>query len=59
MEGDELTLMEWTDGVLSLARERLMQIDARVRRMLRERPLFSLIGAAALGCLAGRIMSRR
>jgi len=35
MEGDELTLMEWTDGVLSLARERLMQIDTRVRRMLR------------------------
>jgi hypothetical protein len=59
MEGDELTLMEWTDGVLSLARERLLELDRRVRRVLRERPLLSLLGAAAFGCLAGRIMSRR
>jgi len=59
METDQTTLMEWSDDVFAWGREYLMQIDGRVRRMLRERPLLSLIGVAAFGCLAGRFMSRR
>lgn len=59
METDDVSVLEWSDDVLAWAREYVMQIDLRVRRMLRERPLLSLIGAAAFGCLAGRVMSRR
>jgi len=59
MQTDEMTVMEWTDDVVAWGREYLMQIDGRVRRMLRERPLLSLIGVAAFGCLAGRVLSRR
>jgi hypothetical protein len=59
METDEMTVLEWSDDMIAWAREYVMQIDVRVRRMLRERPLLSLIGAAAFGCLAGRVMSRR
>jgi hypothetical protein len=59
METDDVTVLEWTDDMLAWGREYVMQIDVRVRRMLRERPLLSLIGVAAFGCLAGRFMSRR
>ena len=54
-----MTVLEWTDDMVAWAREYVMQIDVRVRRMLRERPLLSLVGVAAFGCLAGRVMSRR
>jgi len=59
MEDDDLGFIQWTDDTLTWARWRLQQIDLRVRRTLRERPLLSLFGAAAFGCLAGRILSRR
>jgi hypothetical protein len=34
-------------------------MDERVRRIVHEHPLLSLLGAAAFGSVLGRIMSRR
>ena len=59
VEQEEAGLVQWSDDVLSWARMQLRSIDARVRRTLQERPVMSLLGAAAFGCVLGRVMSRR
>jgi hypothetical protein len=59
MEHEEVGLAQWPDDVLSWTRSRLKRMDMRVRRIVHERPLLSLLAAAAFGCLMGRAMSRR
>lgn len=59
MEHEDVGLAQWSDDVLYWTQSRLKRMDARVRRLVDERPLFSLLCAAAFGCVLGRIMSRR
>ena len=58
-EQEDIGLVQWSDDLLSAMRARVQRFDARVRRTLRERPVLSLLSAAAFGCALGRVMSRR
>jgi hypothetical protein len=58
-EDGEFALAEWSDSIVDWAESHITRIDRRIRRVLRERPLLSLLGAATFGCLLGRVLSRR
>ena len=55
LDRTEAELREQIDG----ARERLDQIDARIRRAVQERPLVAVGSALLLGYALGRLYSRR
>lgn len=59
MQENRIDLVQWTDELAAWTRLRAMEVDSRVRGVVRERPLLSLLGAAVFGVLAGRILSRR
>jgi ElaB/YqjD/DUF883 family membrane-anchored ribosome-binding protein len=51
----------WNDAPekLSQANEQLEQVDQRVRQLVRDYPIGMLLGAAFVGHLIGRLVSRR
>jgi hypothetical protein len=58
-EDGDFALTQWSDAIVDLVESYATRLDRRIRRVLRERPLLSLLGAATFGCLLGRVLSRR
>lgn len=47
-----------SEQILDLGGERLRSLDTRMRQSIRQRPILYVVGALAVGCLVGRIVSR-
>jgi hypothetical protein len=50
---------QWRDELTAWGKDKFTVIDERVHTLSNEHPLLMLFGAAAVGCAAGRILSRR
>jgi hypothetical protein len=49
---------QWRDELTAWSKDQLTVVDERVRTLTNEHPLLMLFGAAAFGCIAGRLLSR-